>query len=124
MSTSFKWTQSLSYSARSPCTIHRMPRPYADGVLSPTSHTLSAAKRRELGAFYTPVDVAEGLVAIAIDGVSGSPLVCDPSCGDGVFLLAAGRALEARGIPRDRIARDLLWGVDVDATAVDAARSA
>lgn len=85
---------------------------------------LSPARRRELGAFYTPVDVAERLVAIALDGVDGAPLVCDPSCGDGVFLLAAGRALEARGIARDRIARDLLWGVDVDADAVRATRTA
>ena len=85
---------------------------------------LSPARRRELGAFYTPVDVAERLVAIALDGVDGAPLVCDPSCGDGVFLLAAGRALEARGIARDRIARDLLWGIDVDADAVRATRAA
>ncbi|MEY2461565.1 MAG: hypothetical protein QOG30_3395 [Acidimicrobiaceae bacterium] len=82
---------------------------------------LSPARRRELGAFYTPADVAERLVAIALDGLRGTPLVCDPSCGDGAFLLAAGRALEGRGIPRDRIARDLLWGIDVDPAAVDAA---
>jgi N-6 DNA methylase len=85
---------------------------------------LSPTRRRELGAFYTPVDVADRLVAIALDGVRGAPLVCDPSCGDGVFLLAAARALAARGIARDRIARDLLWGIDVDAGAVDAARAA
>ena len=75
---------------------------------------LSPARRRELGAFYTPVDVAERLVGIALDGVAGAPLVCDPACGDGVFLLAAGEALAARGIPKADIARDLLWGIDVD----------
>ena len=85
---------------------------------------LSPTRRRALGAFYTPVDVAERLVAIALDGVDHGPLVCDPSCGDGVFLLAAGRALAARGIARDRIARELLWGIDVDPDAVDAARTA
>src|SRR5215212_8347762 len=94
-----------------------MRRPYADWMLSP-------ARRRELGAFYTPADVAERLVAIALDGVEGAPLVCDPSCGDGAFLLAVGRALAERGIARDHIARELLWGVDVDADAVAAARSA
>ncbi|MEY2571091.1 MAG: Methylase, partial [Acidimicrobiaceae bacterium] len=54
---------------------------------------LSAARRRELGAFYTPVDVAARLVAIALDGLGGTPLVCDPACGDGAFLLATGHAL-------------------------------
>lgn len=77
-----------------------------------------------MGAFYTPGDVADRLVAIALDGVDGAPLVCDPSCGDGAFLLAAARALEARGLDPQRIARDLLWGSDVDAAAVDAARDA
>lgn len=85
---------------------------------------LSPTRRRELGAFYTPVDVAERLVAIALEGVEPAPIVCDPACGDGVFLLATARALEARGIAPDRIARDLLWGIDVDADAVDAARDA
>jgi hypothetical protein len=76
-----------------------------------------------LGAFYTPVDVADRLVAIALDGVDGAPLVCDPSCGDGAFLLAAARALQARGLAPEHIARDLLWGVDVDPAAVDATRA-
>ncbi|MEY2421192.1 MAG: hypothetical protein QOI95_1259 [Acidimicrobiaceae bacterium] len=85
---------------------------------------LSPTRRRELGAFYTPVDVADRLVTIALDGAGDAPAVCDPSCGDGVFLLAAGRALAARGVARDRIARDLLWGIDVDPIAVDATRRA
>jgi predicted RNA methylase len=85
---------------------------------------LSPARRRELGAFYTPPDVADRLVAIALDGLTGEPTVCDPSCGDGVFLLAAGRAIEARGLPPEHIARDLLWGCDVDREAVAATRAA
>jgi hypothetical protein len=85
---------------------------------------LSPTRRRELGAFYTPVDVADRLVAIALEGASRAPIVCDPSCGDGVFLLAAGRALAAQGMAPDQIARDLLWGIDVDADAADAARRA
>jgi hypothetical protein len=85
---------------------------------------LSPARRRELGAFYTPVDVAERLVAIALEGVDNLPVVCDPACGDGVFLLAAGEQLAARGIPKHVIARDLLWGIDVDANAVSSTRAA
>jgi hypothetical protein len=84
---------------------------------------LSTARRRELGAFYTPADVARRLVDIAFDGLDGALRVCDPACGDGAFLLAAAHALEARGIDRVTIARDLLWGCDVDAAAVERARA-
>ena len=85
---------------------------------------LSPTRRRELGAFYTPVDVADRLVAIALDGVEGAPMVCDPACGDGVFLLAAARALAERGVEPARIARDLLWGIDIDPDAAEATRAA
>src|SRR3954469_18041918 len=85
---------------------------------------LTAARRRALGAYYTPRDVADRLVAIALEGAPAAPLVCDPACGDGVFLLAAGEALAARGVSREVVARDLLWGVDLDASAVDATRAA
>src|SRR5207248_10114039 len=83
---------------------------------------LSPARRRELGAFYTPSDVADRLVERALP--AGAPLVCDPACGDGAFLLAAARRLERRGIGRATIASQLLWGIDVDPEAVDAARIA
>ena len=83
---------------------------------------LSPARRRELGAFYTPADVADGLVALTLP--PGAPRVCDPACGDGAFLLAAARALERRGIDRTTIARDLLWGIDIEPDAVAAAQAA
>lgn len=85
---------------------------------------LSTARRRELGAFYTPADVARRLVAIAFDGLDGALRVCDPACGDGAFLLAAATALEARGIDRATIARELLWGCDIATEPVLAARAA
>jgi hypothetical protein len=85
---------------------------------------LSAARRRELGSFYTPADVAARLVAIALDDLGPAARVCDPACGDGAFLLAAGRALAAAGGAPEVIARDLLWGADIDAGAVAAARAA
>ena len=82
----------------------------------------SPSTRRELGAFYTPPDVADRLVERALP--RGTPSVCDPACGDGAFLLAAGRELERRGVARTTIAQQLLWGIDVDAEAVAAARAA
>ena len=79
----------------------------------------SPSHRRELGAFYTPADVADRLVEQALP--AGTPRVCDPACGDGAFLLAAARHLEARGIDRVTVATELLWGIDVDADAVSRA---
>jgi methylase of polypeptide subunit release factors len=86
--------------------------------------SLPAARRRRDGVHYTPADVADGLVAIALDGVAGTPLVCDPACGGGAFLLAAGRALAARGLDPRRIAAELLWGMDSDSGAVRVTRDA
>jgi predicted RNA methylase len=103
-----------------------MVRTYACLVLSP-------ARRRELGAFYTPPDVASRLVELALDGLGGlggldglgrAPKVCDPACGDGAFLIAAGAALVRRGLAPATVARDLLWGCDIDPAAVAATRDA
>jgi predicted RNA methylase len=85
---------------------------------------LSTARRRTLGAYYTPADVVDALVAMALTDVSGAPRVCDPACGDGAFLLGVARALERRGMTRHAIAHDLLWGIDVDPGAITAARAA
>lgn len=85
---------------------------------------LSPARRRAIGAFYTPPDVAARLVAIALEPLEGAVRICDPACGTGVFLLESGSALERRGIPREVIARDLLWGCDLDASALSASREA
>ncbi|MBM3268511.1 MAG: Eco57I restriction-modification methylase domain-containing protein [Candidatus Sericytochromatia bacterium] len=70
-----------------------------------------------LGAVYTPAWLA-GLVMRETLARAGDPVsmtVCDPTCGDGRFLLAAQEA----GIPPER-----LYGVDRDAAAVAAARAA
>lgn len=85
---------------------------------------LSPARRRAIGAFYTPPEIASRLVAIALEPLAGAVRICDPACGEGVFLLEAGRQLEGRGIPRDVVARELLWGCDLDASALSAARDA
>ncbi|MEJ5256257.1 MAG: N-6 DNA methylase [Acidimicrobiales bacterium] len=75
-------------------------------------------ERRRMGVFYTPTTVAFGLARLALAGSEGAVRVCDPACGGGAFLLAAGRVLEARGLPRARIVEDLLWGIDIDPRSV------
>src|SRR3954453_10437319 len=87
--------------------------------------SLPAAQRRRDGVHYTPADVADGLVRIALDGLDcAEPVICDPACGGGAFLLAAGRALATRGLDPRHVATELLWGMDSDAGAVRVTREA
>jgi hypothetical protein len=74
---------------------------------------------RKQGAHYTPAALAERLVAMAVQGtkLGARPMVVDPACGGGAILLAAGRHLVAHGVPVDVVARELLWGADVDPLA-------
>jgi adenine-specific DNA methylase len=57
---------------------------------------LANADRKARGAFFTPPEIADYLAQWAIAG-NGRARILDPTCGDGVFLLAAGRALLAAG---------------------------
>jgi SAM-dependent methyltransferase len=66
-----------------------------------------------LGQVYTPDPVADLTLALALDGAPDGQ-VLDPACGDGVFLARA----RAAGIAADR-----LRGIDIDPTAVAAARA-
>lgn len=74
-----------------------------------SSPGLSAAARKELGAFYTHPEVVRFLLEWGVDGEVGS--VMDPSCGDGRFLAVA----ERLGVAR-------LVGCDVSESALAATR--
>ena len=80
--------------------------------------------RHRHGVHFTPPVVARGLAEIGLDRHRGAPTVCDPAAGGGAFLLAAAEVLAARGLERSVIVGDLLWGIDVDPTAVAVATSA
>jgi tRNA1(Val) A37 N6-methylase TrmN6 len=67
--------------------------------------------RKERGAFFTPYSIADFLVAWAVAGRKEAS-VLDPTCGEGVFLLAAGRRLLAAGADPSAIATQLR-GVDL-----------
>ncbi|MFC8921843.1 N-6 DNA methylase [Cellulosimicrobium sp. NPDC057127] len=56
----------------------------------------SAELRKARGAFFTPPAIAEHLAGWAIRD-DPEALVLDPTCGDGVFLMAAGQQLKALG---------------------------
>lgn len=79
----------------------------------------SAQLRKARGAFFTPMAVAEHLADWAIGG-NPSATVLDPTCGEAVFLLAAGEKLSELG----RSGADLeeqLFGVDLHAASLDEA---
>jgi hypothetical protein len=86
---------------------------------------LDAGHRHRRGVHYTPAPVAELLVERALGRVDDGPvpLVCDPSCGGGAFLLAAADHLHQAGSsPADAAAA--LHGIDVDPLAVEVTRTA
>ena len=90
--------------------------------------SLDPTRRRRDGVHYTPRRIADELVERAFaahaDAIAaGAPFtVCDPTCGAGVFLLAAADALVAAGrTPLDALR--CLRGMDIDPTALDVARA-
>ncbi len=79
----------------------------------------NAELRKARGAFFTPAPIAEYLVDWAV-GDSPEATILDPTCGDGVFLQAAGQRLKALG----RQVSDLdeqVFGVDLHRASLDEA---
>ena len=75
--------------------------------------------RKRRGAYPTPPWLVRLVVAEAATAAGDREVVVvDPACGDGRFLVAAGRRIAARG------GRARLVGCDVDPSAVTAARAA
>ena len=92
-------------------------------------------RERDLGAHFTPPDIAALLARWAFDAFDAArpgserpatalPVVCDPSCGGGVFLVAAADLLVARGADPARVVNDLIIGIDLDPGAVSASNEA
>jgi adenine-specific DNA-methyltransferase len=81
----------------------------------------SQTLRKSRGAFFTPSAIADYLAAWAV-GDDPSARILDPSCGDGVFLLAAARQLKDLGCsPADL--DEHVFGVDLHAPSLAAASS-
>lgn len=85
--------------------------------------------RRTAGAFYTPPALIEHLLDTALDPVLDSVedvagvRICDPTCGSGLFLVAAARRIGAR-LGRHDLGARCVHGIDIDPVAVDLARTA
>lgn len=80
-----------------------------------SSARLSVVERKALGAFYTPSDITDFLVAWAIHDRDAK--VMDPGCGDAAFLKAATERLLSLGTPKRNL-RDQIIGVDMNPDAV------
>ncbi len=82
--------------------------------------------RKLNGQFYTPLPVARRLVEqVRWPGPDGEAVLCDPACGDGVFLEAAldkARGLGLSGRRLRRLVEHGLVGWDLDAEALGEAR--
>lgn len=75
--------------------------------------------RKARGAFFTPPSIAEFLAAWAIDR-NPAARVLDPTCGEAVFLTAAGRRLRTLGaVPADLDHQ--VYGVDLHQASLGAA---
>jgi hypothetical protein len=87
--------------------------------------TLTDTERKR-GAHYTAPRLAHALCELTLDRWSGSgvPLICDPSCGGGAFLIGAAEALVRRGVSPTTILNGGLIGIDVDPKAIDTTRAA
>src|SRR6266581_3255123 len=69
------------------------------------------SERKARGAFFTPPTIANFLARWAIHG-NISARVLDPTCGEGVFLLAAARQLRDLGAVQEKL-HDQVHGVDL-----------
>lgn len=76
--------------------------------------------QKKLGAFYTPYYLAEKIVA---DTIVSKGTVCDPSCGDGVFLEAAANFLLGEFLLTPEQILGMISGVDINIKAINAARA-
>jgi len=72
-----------------------------------------------LGQFYTPRPVADLLAALTIEGER--PLVLDPGCGSGTFLMSAYDFIRSRTQIRHQELLATIWGFDISPFAAELA---
>ena len=78
------------------------------------------ALRKARGAFFTPPAIADYLAEWAVEG-DPAATVLDPTCGESIFLAAAGRQLADLGVKPEQM-RDQVLGVDLHAASVGEGR--
>jgi type I restriction-modification system DNA methylase subunit len=92
----------------------------SDDVLgSIFEHLIPPTEQMLLGQFYTPRPVADLLVAFSLDGER--PLVLDPGCGSGTFLMSAYSFLAHQSRLSHKQLLSILWGFDISPFAAELA---
>jgi methylase of polypeptide subunit release factors len=92
----------------------------SDDVLgSIFEHLIPRNQQVLLGQFYTPRPVADLLVASAVDGQQ--PLIMDPGCGSGTFLMSAYGYLAHSAHLSHAELLSIIWGFDVSPFAAELA---
>jgi adenine-specific DNA-methyltransferase len=71
--------------------------------------------RKRRGAFFTPYGIAEHLAEWALRGEDNEGLILDPTCGEGVFLLAAAEHMARSGRSPST---SRLFGVDIHGSSL------
>lgn len=105
-----------------PYALDPIPHEYRRDIVQGTGNGVARSARKQRGSFYTPTDVANHIVSVALSRVRLGPCmrVLDPALGTGVFLRATFKELLKGGFKPDE-AISCLYGVDIDECAVDMA---
>ena len=82
-------------------------------------HLIPHEEQVLLGQFYTPRPVADLLAALTIDG--DRPLILDPGCGSGTFLMSAYGYLAHTAHLSHKELLSIIWGFDISPFAAELA---
>jgi hypothetical protein len=95
---------------------------YRRDVVNKGSNGSTRSARKAIGSFFTPSDVADHIVGLALDrtDVHARLRLLDPAAGTGVFLRSAFAQLIDQGVPTDS-ALASLFAIDIDERCVDMA---
>ncbi len=99
------------------------PHEYRRDLVNKGSDGRSRSSRKASGSFFTPVDVVDHIVELALadlDLPGAAVRILDPAAGTGVFLRSAFAALLDRGVDIDD-AVGSVFGIDIDERCVDMA---
>lgn len=103
----------------------------ASNLLDVITKMRPISKRKANGVFYTPPEIARYIVERTLELLPHErlPRVLDPACGDGVLLqavaeqLVAERWSKARQFAAGKLLRRSIFGIDQDATAIEASQA-
>lgn len=87
---------------------------------------LHPEKRRKKGIVYTPTWIIDYLLRTGLELVesgNGRPVIADPACGVGGFLIHAAEVLQDHGVPIHEAFEHYLIGLDTDPVALRYARA-